>query len=105
MPAVHGAFPAGTLADAEIRLPARQALTLAQDSIIRTGHGDFVIVADGDDHFRQVEVALGAQAGDSIEVRSGLESGQRVVTNGQFLLSAEATLAATRQRLSAHAAP
>lgn len=105
MPAARGGFPAGTLADAEIRLPGRQALALQQDSIIRTGHGDFVIVADGADHFRQVEVALGAQAGDRVEVRSGLESGQRVVTNGQFLLSAEATLQAARRRLSAHAAP
>ena len=39
-----------------------------------------------------VEVELGAQAGDYVEVRSGLAAGNRVATGATFLLSSEAKL-------------
>lgn len=92
---------AGTLVDAEIRLAGRTALMVHKDAVIRTGHGDLVIVADGADHFRQVAVQLGAETRDEVEVASGLDAGEQVVVNGQFLLGAEASLAASRQRLAA----
>lgn len=97
-------FRAGTLIEADIHLPGRKALMVRKDSVIRTGHGEFVIVADGGDHFRQVAVRLGAETREEVEVVSGLVSGQEVVVNGQFLLGAEASLQASRQRMAPRAA-
>lgn len=98
---VQRRFLPGTLLEAEIQLTARRALTVKQDAVIRTGHGDFVIVSDDHNHFRQVPVRLGAEAGGEVEVVAGLLPGQKVVTNGQFLLGAEASLQASGQRLNA----
>lgn len=99
------ALQAGELVDAEIRLPARKALMVSKDAVIRTGHGDLVIVADGADHFRQVAVKLGSETRDEVEVTSGLAPGEQVVVNGQFLLGAEASLQASRQRMAATREP
>ena len=97
-------FRAGTLIEADIRLPGRKALMVRKDSVIRTGHGEFVIVADGGDHFRQVAVRLGAETREEVEVVSGLVPGQKVIVNGQFLLGSEASLQASRQRMAPRAA-
>jgi Cu(I)/Ag(I) efflux system membrane fusion protein len=93
-------FRAGTLIEADIRLPGRKAMMVRKDSVIRTGHGEFVIVADGGDHFRQVAVRLGAETREEVEVVSGLVPGQKVIVNGQFLLGSEASLQASRQRMA-----
>lgn len=90
----------GTLMEAEVQLTARHALMVRKDAVLRTGRGDFVIVADGDNHFRQVAVQLGPEAGGSVAVASGLVKGQQVVVNGQFLIGAEASMQASRQRLT-----
>lgn len=92
---------AGALLDAEVRLAARKALMVNRDAVIRTGHGDLVIVADGADHFREVTVQLGAETRDEVEVLAGVAAGEQVVVNGQFLLGAEASLQASRQRMAA----
>lgn len=105
LPAAGSSFLAGTLLEAELRMVVRTALVVASDAVIRTGHGDFLMVAGEADHFRQAPVQLGAESGDQVEVVSGLFPGERVVTNGQFLLSAESSLQASRQRLTrAHTA-
>jgi cobalt-zinc-cadmium efflux system membrane fusion protein len=36
-----------------------------------------------------VDVEIGRQAGDSVEIVSGIEAGQQVVTHGSFLLKSE----------------
>lgn len=100
LPGAGSSFPPGTLLDAQIHLSARKALTLPPDAVIRTGHGDFVIIAEAANHFRQAAVHLGAESGERIEVLDGLLPGQQVVTNGQFLLSAEASLQASQQRFT-----
>jgi len=92
-------LPPGSLLDAWVHAPARRALVIRKDAVIRTGQGDFVIVADDHHHFRQVPVQLGAETAEEYEVMSGLVEHQGVVTNGQFLLSSEASLQAARQRL------
>lgn len=91
---------AGTIVDAEVHLPARKALMVPRDAVIRTGHADLVIVSDGADHFRQAQVELGAETRDQVEVRRGLVQGESVVVNGQFLIGAEASLNASRLNLA-----
>jgi Cu(I)/Ag(I) efflux system membrane fusion protein len=50
-----------------------------------------------------VEVQLGRESGDDIEVKSGLAEGQKVVASGQFLLDSEASLKSGLARLESGA--
>ncbi len=94
----------GTLLEGRLVMKPHPALTVPVDTVLRTGGGDFVIVADSSDHFSRAAVRLGAEAGDRVEVLAGLDAGQRVVTNGQFLLSAEGSLRSSWRRLAAESA-
>jgi Cu(I)/Ag(I) efflux system membrane fusion protein len=101
LPAIRGVrLLPGTLVDTEIRLESHRALTVARDAVIRSGAGDFVILADRNDRFRQVAVRTGAQTAERTEIVAGLKPGDLVVGNGQFLLGAEASLQASRERLA-----
>lgn len=94
-------FLPGTLLDGRIRMTARRSLTIPVDTVLRTGRGDFVIVAESENHFRPAPVRLGAESGDRIEVLEGLNAGQTVVANGQFMLSAESSLQSSWNRFAA----
>lgn len=48
-----------------------------------------VFVAQADNSFEKKVVELGREQGDKIEITSGLQSGQRVVTKGGFFLKTE----------------
>lgn len=78
---------------------ARQALTVPAESVIRTGRRVVVMLAEAEGRFRPVEVETGAEADGLIEIRSGLQAGQKVVVSGQFLLDSEASLRATTTRM------
>jgi len=61
-------------------------------SVIRTGQRNIVIVADGNGRFTPRDVTLGAEGNGYVEVRSGLQEGETVVTSSQFLLDSESNL-------------
>lgn len=101
----RGAFPPGTLADASIRTSARRALTVPRDAVIRTGHGDFVVVSEGGGHFRSTPVKTGAENEHSVEVLSGIGVGTQVAVNGHFLLDSAASMQAMQARLASTKTP
>lgn len=104
LPPTRALLP-GTLVGAQVHLAPHRALTVQRDAVIQTGDGDFVMVADGGGGFAQAPVRVGAIAGDDAEIVSGVSAGQRVVTNGQFLLGSEASIQAARARLTAATVP
>ena len=67
---------------------------IPRQALIRGGDFDRVALDLGDGRYRSVRVVPGIEAGDRIEVREGLEAGQRVVTSGQFLIDSESNLQA-----------
>lgn len=67
-------------------------LLVPSEAVIRTGKRALVILADGDGRYRPQEITLGREADGRLEVLSGLEEGQAVVTSGQFLIDSEASL-------------
>ncbi len=64
-------------------------------AVVYTGPRRLVFLDLGGGQFRPQEVKLGARAGDMVEVVSGLDEGQTVVTEGNFLVAAESRIRST----------
>ncbi len=88
----------GTLVDVSIRASAHSAQVLPSSAVIRTGHGDFVMLARGSGAFLPVAVDAGVENDDTIEIRSGIQEGVLVASNAQFLLDPAASLSDARGR-------
>ncbi|MBU2677784.1 MAG: efflux RND transporter periplasmic adaptor subunit [Gammaproteobacteria bacterium] len=70
-----------------------------QDALIRGGAVNRVVLAIGDGQFRAQPVKIGIEAGDRVEIRSGLAEGDRVVTSGQFLIDSESNIDSALARM------
>ena len=87
---------------ATVRLTAEDGdavLHIPRSAVIRNGARDRVVVALGDGRFASRTVVAGAEGGDRIAIREGLQEGDRVVVAAQFLLDSEANLGAGLDRL------
>ncbi len=69
-------------------------LTVPRDAVVDTGVQQHVFVATGD-RYEPRAVTLGVQLADRVEIRTGLDEGERVVAAGVFLLDSESRLRAT----------
>ena len=58
-----------------------------------------VVLAMGEGKFRSVLVKIGLENQDVVEVLSGLEEGQKIVTSAQFLLDSESSISADFERM------
>ncbi|MFO1424761.1 MAG: efflux RND transporter periplasmic adaptor subunit [Candidatus Competibacteraceae bacterium] len=85
--------------------PRAKALNIPREALIHTGTEQRVIVDLGGGRFEARPVTVGIEAGDRVEIRSGLKEGERVVTSAQFLLDSESSVRASLQRLTAPAKP
>ncbi|MBH3441498.1 CzcB family heavy metal RND efflux membrane fusion protein [Pseudomonas luteola] len=79
---------------AEVILSSDQydALVIPAEAVIRTGKRAIVMLAENAGQYRPVEVRVGREIADKVEILQGLEEGQQVVASGQFLLDSEASL-------------
>lgn len=75
------------------------ALLLPPQSILRTGTRNVVIVAKGEGRFAPRDVVLGQESAGRVEILSGLEEGEQVVTSAQFLIDSESSLKAAVQAM------
>jgi Cu(I)/Ag(I) efflux system membrane fusion protein len=82
---------------------AKRALLVPSEAVIRTGRRNVVIVAQAEGRYAPVEVALGRESGDSVEITRGLEPGAKVVASGQFMIDSEASLKGVLARMGAAA--
>ena len=80
--------------------PRENALAVPREALIRTGRSERVVAALSSGRFLPVDVETGIESGNYIEVSSGLEEGDRVVTSGQFLIDSESSLTASFQRMT-----
>jgi Cu(I)/Ag(I) efflux system membrane fusion protein len=74
-------------------------LHIPRSAVIRNGTRDRVVIALGDGRFASRNVVAGAEGGDRITIREGLQEGDLVVVAAQFLLDSEANLGAGLDRL------
>lgn len=89
----------GEYAAVTIHAAPREVLTVPKSAVMRSGRGNFVMRAMGNGHFMPVAVVTGIETAERIAIIEGLEPGDEVVVNGQFLLDAAASIADAAQRL------
>jgi cobalt-zinc-cadmium efflux system membrane fusion protein len=70
----------------------RDALAVPVESVMRHEGKAFVFVPEGADRYRRVDIEPGIEEDGFVEVKRGLEAGQRVVSKGAFLLKSELLL-------------
>ena len=88
-----GRLKPGMYATVRLSSPTRSALTVPRSAVLQTGERAVVFVDRGQGALRPVDVVTGRAAGEYVEILSGLQPGQRVVTSAQFLLDSESNLA------------
>lgn len=85
----------GMFGDVVLAGRGHEGLRIPADAVVRSGTRDIVFLALGEGRFSPREVRLGERNGDEVEVRGGLEAGQRVVTRANFLVDSESQLRAS----------
>lgn len=80
-------FKPGNFATASIDVGQVPALTVPESAIVFRGGKPGVYIIDSGDRVRFVQVVTGSRSGGQVEVRSGLTSGARIVTQGGGFLS------------------
>ncbi len=78
----------------------KDVIVIPREALIRTGSEERVIVSLGEGRYQPRKVVAGIETGDWVEILSGLEVGEAVVTSGQFLIDSEASIRASLQRMS-----
>jgi len=73
----------------------RQGLRVPLDAVIDSGTSKVVFVAVGEGKFQPRAVNVGAASSDAVEVLSGLQAGEQVVTRANFLIDSESRLRAS----------
>ena len=88
----EGRLKPGMYATVRITTPTQSALAAPASAIIRTGERAMAFVDMGDGWLMPHEVETGRVGAEFVEILSGLEAGQRVVTSAHFLLDSESNL-------------
>jgi Cu(I)/Ag(I) efflux system membrane fusion protein len=79
-------------ANVEISVPLGDRLAVPEPAVVYSGPRRIVFVDLDAEKLRPQRVEVGVKAEGYFEVLSGLAEGDRVVTSGNFLLSAESRL-------------
>ncbi|NCT81680.1 MAG: efflux RND transporter periplasmic adaptor subunit [Comamonadaceae bacterium] len=104
LPNPGGRLRAGMFAQMRLGTASEEALVVPAEAVIRTGQRAIVYVVDQPGRFTPVEVRVGRELGDKLEVLQGLQPGQHVVASGQFLIDSEASMQGVLQRQASPAA-
>ena len=84
-----GLLRPGMAAEVTVTGSERHAMALPVAAVLHVQGGDLVWIATGHHTFRPVMVAVGAEDGGRVEIRSGLKDGDVVVTEGAYLVNSE----------------
>jgi Cu(I)/Ag(I) efflux system membrane fusion protein len=79
---------------------AKPVLAVPQEALISNGDRNTVLLADGTGHFTPQDVVAGMAQDGWVEITQGLQTGQQVVTSGQFLIDSEASMRSALPQLA-----
>jgi Cu(I)/Ag(I) efflux system membrane fusion protein len=75
------------------------SLLVPAEAVIRSGDQTRVVLALGEGRFKSVAVSMGKVSRSHIEILSGLDANDNVVTSAQFLLDSESSISSDFQRM------
>ncbi|GMV19882.1 MAG: efflux RND transporter periplasmic adaptor subunit [Myxococcales bacterium] len=87
-----GKLRPGMYGVAEIPVESAVAVSVPRDAVVDTGRAAHVFVLGADGAFVPRTVELGARMADRVEIKHGLEPGERIVESGVFLIDSESRL-------------
>ena len=96
-----GDLKPGMFGTAVIHGRDQQGLLIPLDALLDAGLHKVVFVSLGDGHFEPRTVTVGRTVGEQVEILSGLESGEQVVTRASFLVDSESRLKAALAQVAA----
>ena len=86
----------------KIQVPSPPRLVIPSDAVLHTGEHQIVFVVKGEGTFEPRSIVLGRETQGHVEVLSGLDEGDEIVTSANFLIDSEsrfrAALAAFEKR-------
>ena len=82
----EGVLKPGMICRAEIAMDNVEAIFVPIDSVIHFAEGSAVFLLNEDNTVTKTTVTTGEITGDRIQIYSGLQSGDNIVTKGQFTL-------------------
>lgn len=88
-----------------VRFPVstkRTSLTVSADALIRDAKGTHLWVETGKGKFVPRMVETGLETAEGVEIKSGIEKGEKVVVTGAYLLSSEYILKKGSNPMAAH---
>jgi len=77
----------------------KDVISIPREALIRDAEQERVIKALGDGRFQAQEVVAGMESGDRVEIISGLNENDKIVTSSQFLIDSESNLKASLSRM------
>jgi RND family efflux transporter MFP subunit len=78
----------------ELQTGGMRKLVVPETAVLNSGDRQVVFLDRGEGHFEPRAVKIGAQTGGRIEILSGLQEGDRIVTSGNFLIDSESQMKA-----------
>ncbi|MGE5179547.1 MAG: efflux RND transporter periplasmic adaptor subunit [Bacteroidota bacterium] len=94
VPNVRGDLKPGMFVDVMLGRDLGTRLAIPVSAVLYEGDRSIVFIDLGSAGIVPREVALGAKAGDQVEVKAGISPGDVIVTSGNFLIAAESKLKA-----------
>ena len=86
-----------------LKVDLGEVLAVPEEAAFLSGRSAFVFVDKGEGFFEPRQVTLGQRAEGLYEVKEGLKEGERVVTNGNFLIDSESRMKAALAGVSGEA--
>ena len=75
-----------------------ERLVVPQSAVLYAGERSFVFRALGDGRFRPQRVEVGLRSGEEVEILTGLDPGDAIVTSATFLIASESRLRAALEQ-------
>jgi Cu(I)/Ag(I) efflux system membrane fusion protein len=76
-----------------------KTIQIPKEALIRTGSQDRVVLALGQGRFKSIEVKVGRYGADYVEILSGINQSDEVVSSAQFLLDSESSKSSDFKRM------